>query len=144
MICLAKPSPAPGARSSPTRSAWKKGSNTLSLSPGKRPSPWSYTLEEQVRRVAAHAHKDLAPAWSELDGVVDEFGERLPQLAVVAPPLLEGLALYVEVDAARSSLEPLFLQHGLEQRLQVERLTVHGVPAALERGEVDQVVERAR
>ena len=101
-------------------------------------------LEEQVRRVAAHAHQDLAPVRAELDGVIDEFGERLPQLVVVAEPLLERLDLHVEVDAARFGLEPLLLQHGLEQRLQVERLTVHGVPAALGRGEVDQVVDRAR
>jgi len=51
---------------------------------------------------------------AELDGVVDEFGERLPQLAVVAEPLLERLDLHVEVDAARFGLEPLPLQHGLE------------------------------
>src|SRR5205823_614454 len=51
MICFAtgSPRPAPGARSSPTRSAWKKGSKTFSASSASMPSPWSNTSKQSRR-----------------------------------------------------------------------------------------------
>ena len=81
---------------------------------------------------------------AELDRVVDQVGDRLPQLAHVPESLVLRLHPDLEVDAAALRLAPLLLEHRRDQPAHLEVLAMDGLPPALERGEVDQVVDGSR
>jgi len=61
-------------------------------------------LEEQPQRIARQPEQHVAAVGTELDGVVQDVGERLPQLALVAVAALRALDHELEVHAPRPCL----------------------------------------
>ena len=111
---------------------------------GEHPLALIVDLEIEPRRVARHAQQHVASVRAELDCVVDQIPDRLLQLALVAPPGRRMVDSQFEHDPARLRLQLLLVDDRARHRLRLERVAVDGVPAALQRGEIDQVVDGAR
>src|SRR6266850_568196 len=102
-------------------------------------------LEHEPLRVSAHAQQHEAAVRAELDGVVGDVRQGLLQLPLVAPAGGgERVGHQLDGDAARLGLWLLLVDHRLGGGDRIEVVAVDRVAAALQRGEVDQVVDGAR